>query len=1509
MQKRIISLLCALLLMTSFIVPAWGDAGTQQDTLNFKQVNLPQAQWQGQPIFPDWLNYVDDTLAVNNLYSFTGFANQGDIYVTLASQVQSFRLFINQHEVNTTQLIAGNTYQLDISSWTKNGENTVQVSQIIPTTVQKAVKVSIPYPSIINDEAENAGMSTQVLDTLNDFIKSEVKYGFSGAQLAVVKDGNLVANEAYGVKNGYTPAGERVEEGDALYDPVTTDTLYDLASNTKMYSVNYALQYMLTQGTYDISLDDPVTKFYPDFANKDKTIFTQGTTEEEKETITAWKAMLTIRDILKHQAGFTPDPQYHNDHFDQATSKSDPNATNELFSQDRATTLKMVLATPLIYEPGTQTKYSDVDYMLLDFVIEQVTGQRIDAFLKEVFWDPMGLKHVTYNPLENGFNKNDTAATELNGNTRDGVVSFENIRTDTIQGEVHDEKAYYSMDGISGHAGMFSNAEDLAHLAQLMLTGGEGENKYFSKNIMDQFTKAKSVSDPTWGLGWWRQADMGRVSYFTNASESTVGHQGWTGTLTVIDPEENLVIVLLTNRKNSPVIDPQINANDFYSDNLLLGSLGAGVGFVYDSMKDTSSIESVDANVSQMATERIKMIAAHTDAYDEAPHMNDAFALTDLLLKQAEKRTYATNIAYVNTAIENLSNAVVTGVAKDENKANAEQWLAEFNTRKEALTAKEKEPSTSSMVVKTAATVPADENAQRVNYFPSRLNGTTGKISTGSVYQTSSTKFQGYSGQGTLYFSTYSAIPTLEIFVNGHAVDVSAMQNTVGNFWLDVSAYTKTGDNIVLVTGMPIATPNTPDNRTLKVLSINPTVIEGTPKDVNLHEGSLDLLDKLVQNDIDEGFTSAQMAVVKDGKMVYSDAWGKTNSYLQDGTPNVNSPEVTTDTLYDLASNTKMYATNYAIQYLQAHSSAFNNFSINDPITKYFPDFANDTILINYDLAIGKGASTIETAKAWKQELCISDILQHQAGFVPDPQYHNDQYDQVTQSRKQGVENILYAIGKENVQKAICKQPLAYEPGTNTVYSDVDYMLLGLVIEQVTGKDLDTFMKETFYTPMGLTHMTFNPLQHGFTKDDTAATELNGNTRDGVVSFKNIRTDTIQGEVHDEKAYYAMGGVSGHAGLFSNAEDLAKLAQVMLNQNGYGENTFFNANINQYFTSPKDSSATWGMGWWRQADLGRVWYFSVESSRNTIGHQGWTGTLTMIDPTNNLVMVYLTNKINSPVTNPSVNANTFDGNAYTASTLGFASSLLYEGLGINQENSTERQVTLDALTAAMSVDHSRLASAADASHPSIKSLYGMLKTQMDVTELRPTENNITDMKTSISLLDANRDKEMIDELNARLAALIPPEYNKEALQALITKAEGKLESDYTPESWTPFATALQQAKLINEKADTNQQEIDTAVLNLQTALDNLVNKDAILPDAIRLNVVGLKTIKKGSTLPIIVDFSPAHATSNITWSFTKDGVVSVNEDNQLTALSEGMVTVTATTTNGKQAKFAVRVTK
>ena len=434
------------------------------------------------------------------------------------------------------------------------------------------------------------------------------------------------------------------------------------------------------------------------------------------------------------------------------------------------------------------------------------------------------------------------------------------------------------------------------------------------------------------------------------------------------------------------------------------------------------------------------------------------------------------------------------------------------------------------------------------------------------------------------------------------------------------------------------------------------------PSAAGFKDESFDEIEDIIEQDIADGFTSAQLAVMRDGKLVYENAWGRVNSYHRDGTRDTESPEVTTETLYDLASLTKMFAVNYALQKLVTDG----DISLDSRVCEYLGDrFFQDVTEIDYE---DGDKVDINTQRTWKSELTLRDLLMHQGGFAADPQYCNPHVDTERQKPDPEKDNLLFAGNgadeetAEATEEALCRTPLLYEPGTRTVYSDVDYMILGLIVEQVTGEDLDTYLKETFLEPMGLTHITYRPLDNGFTKDDCAATELNGNTRDGVISYNGIRTYTLQGEVHDEKAWYSMGGISGHAGLFGNATDVARLADVMLTGK-YKDITFFSPEVIEEFTAAKSEEyKNWGLGWWRQGDMQRTMYFGTRAGGDTFGHQGWTGTLIMIDPDKRIVIAYLTNKINTPVADKEKDPNVFIGSSYTSATPGFVPEILYTGL-------------------------------------------------------------------------------------------------------------------------------------------------------------------------------------------------------------------------------------------------------
>ncbi|WP_411217760.1 penicillin binding protein PBP4B [Terribacillus saccharophilus] len=413
------------------------------------------------------------------------------------------------------------------------------------------------YPTLKQAKSPaEAGFSEAGLKRVDELIEQDVANGFPGASLIIIKDGKIVKDAHYGYRQIY-------DGFDKLKNPqkVEKETLYDLASNTKMYATNFALQHLVSEG--EISLTDKVSDHIPEF-------------KDEADAEIKGKGTILIKDLLHHQAGFPASVSFHN-----------PDIAGTLYSQDRERTINLLPKVPLQYDPGTDHLYSDIDYMLLGAIVENVTGERLDTYMAEAFYGPLRLKNTMFHPLKHGVKEENIAATERRGNTRDGYVTFPNIRTETIIGEVHDEKSYHAMDGVSGHAGLFSTTQDIAVLLQVMLNGGGYGNKhFFDESVIEQFTKGSS-SDETYGHGWRRNGKGGKMDWMFGslASDTAYGHTGWTGTVTIIDPEYNLGIVLLTNKKHSPVLDPDQNRNSFAGDEYDTGKYGPVIQAIYEAIK------------------------------------------------------------------------------------------------------------------------------------------------------------------------------------------------------------------------------------------------------------------------------------------------------------------------------------------------------------------------------------------------------------------------------------------------------------------------------------------------------------------------------------------------------------------------------------------------------------------------------------------------------------------------------------------------------------------------------------------------------------------------------------------------------------------------------------------------------------------------------------------------------------------------------------------------------------
>lgn len=446
--------------------------------------------------------------------------------------------------------------------------------------------------------------------------------------------------------------------------------------------------------------------------------------------------------------------------------------------------------------------------------------------------------------------------------------------------------------------------------------------------------------------------------------------------------------------------------------------------------------------------------------------------------------------------------------------------------------------------------------------------------------------------------------------------------------------------------------------------------------DVGFSQAGLDAIDDYVNDQAENGGPSLAVSVVKDGKIVKESAYGYGKKYstkkLADGSyrPAELLPEdqwepATVDTMYDLASNTKMYATNYAIQQLVSEGKL----DINRTLASFpgWEDYHDSSTIYTGDWTIG-GPGGVDAKYTGKSTVTVKDLLHHMAGEIPDPQY-----------QKLNVAGDLYYQSsnihdRSGIIKVICETPLIAAPRTEYLYSDVDFMILGILVEQISGQTLDAYMQDHFYGPLGLTHTTFNPLLHGFSPQDAAATELNGNTRDGNVSngtFPDgtpvpMRHYTLQGQVHDEKAYYSMGGVSGHAGLFSNVDDMAVLTQLMLNGGLYNGKQYFSQDVANQFTTPyaldpgNVDTSTIGLGWRvHSKSSAAYYYFNWGPSRSTYGHEGWTGTLTIIDPSYDMTITILTNMRHSPVVNP---PNGFEDASFPISDMVPVSARVYNAL-------------------------------------------------------------------------------------------------------------------------------------------------------------------------------------------------------------------------------------------------------
>lgn len=350
----------------------------------------------------------------------------------------------------------------------------------------------------------------------DSIINSEIDADNIPGAVLIIKRGNeIVYKQAYGFAQKF----DNNKVALPVPEKMTVDHLFDIASLTKVVGTTTSIMLLADRGL--INVEDPVAKYIAAF----------GTPE---------KKGITIRHLLTHTAGlYEWYPLYYRAH-------------------NKEETFKLIGQLPLVFPTGAQRKYSDLGFTILGEIVEIVSGKSLDKFEDDNIFKPLGMLNTMYNPLKKA-KEYKIAATSF-GNPyehrmiHDPALGFQFKEIDparwdgwrhyVLKGEVNDGNAWYAEQGVSGAAGIFSNAEDLQKLVDMLKNNGKANGKQFiSENTIKMFlTKDKFKN----GLGWMMDPAN---SFMKDAPEGTFGHTGFTGTSITFVPSKQLSIILLINRQ------------------------------------------------------------------------------------------------------------------------------------------------------------------------------------------------------------------------------------------------------------------------------------------------------------------------------------------------------------------------------------------------------------------------------------------------------------------------------------------------------------------------------------------------------------------------------------------------------------------------------------------------------------------------------------------------------------------------------------------------------------------------------------------------------------------------------------------------------------------------------------------------------------------------------------------------------------------------------------------------
>ncbi len=333
------------------------------------------------------------------------------------------------------------------------------------------------------------------------------------------------------------------------------------------------------------------------------------------------------------------------------------------------------------------------------------------------------------------------------------------------------------------------------------------------------------------------------------------------------------------------------------------------------------------------------------------------------------------------------------------------------------------------------------------------------------------------------------------------------------------------------------------------------------PATVGMSAKRLETIDRVVTRGIKAGgFPGAAVVVGRKGNAVWEKGFGRVDWAAS------SSHVSATETIYDLASLTKVIGTTTAVMILYDEG----RIKLDAPVVTYLPEFTG----------------------GYKDSVTVRQLLEHRSGLPAD--------------------RDLWRIAHSpaEARQVVLEAPLECKPGQCYIYSDLGAITLGMMVERVTGQGLDVFLHERVFAPLGMVNTFFKPADS--VKSRVAPTEVSP-----------PRGYPLQGEVHDENAY-ALGGVAGHAGLFSTASDLSIFAQMILEGGEYKGVRIVGDSTVKLFTTRAAGSRALG---WAMAD--GQWGSGRFMSEGSFGHVGYTGTSLWIDPDREMFVILLTNRVHA----------------------------------------------------------------------------------------------------------------------------------------------------------------------------------------------------------------------------------------------------------------------------------------